>query len=313
MLLTEMIAVYLFDLHCDTITECKRLGKSLIHNDLHIDVDRGNQNDRWVQTFAFWLDDSYRGDSAYQHFLSQRDFLLGEIKANPQHLCLYHTGNEIKQNQCNVIMAVEGGHVLGGKLSRVEELKKLGVSYLTLVWNSDNEIGCGAQGSADGLTSFGKEVVREMERQGIIVDISHLNEAGFDDVCHIATKPIIATHSNARAICEHNRNLRDSQLEYLIQNKGLCGINLYPLFINGTMDCTFDDIIKHIEHILSLGGEHILAIGTDFDGAKMSTAINGIERLYSFYEYMLKWYDSNLLNKIFFENAKQFVDKNILI
>lgn len=305
--------MYLFDLHCDTITECKRLQKSLIKNDLHIDVDRGNQNDQWVQTFAFWLDDSYRGESAYQHFLSQREFLMKEIKENPQKLCLYQTGSPIKQNQCAVIMAVEGGHVLGGKIERVEELKKLGVSYLTLVWNSDNEIGCGAQGNEYGLTQFGKDVVREMERCNIIVDVSHLNEAGFEDVCKLAQKPIIATHSNARAICEHKRNLRDNQLQYLIENKGLCGINLYPLFINGTMDCSFDDIIKHIEHILSLGGEHILSIGTDFDGATMSTAINGIESLYSFYEYMLKWYDSIILNKIFFDNAKMFVDENISI
>lgn len=305
--------MYLFDLHCDTITECKKLNKSLIENDLHIDVDRGNKYEKWVQTFAFWLDDSLKGENAYQHFLDQRELLLNQINQNKEKICLYETGKEIEKNKCNVIMAVEGGHVLGGKIERVKELKKLGVSYLTLVWNSYNEIGSGVLGNGKGLTPFGKDVIKEMERVNIIVDVSHLNEVGFDDVCNIATKPIIATHSNAKSICNHDRNLNDNQLKYLIDHNGLCGINFYPLFINQADDCKYDDIIKHIEYILALGGKDILSIGTDFDGAKMPTQINGVERLYSFYEFMLKWYDNKILNKIFFENANNFVNENILI
>jgi len=304
--------MFIFDLHCDTISECLQKRENLKNNDLHIDLNRGNKIDNWIQTFAFWIDDKYKGEDAYNHFLSQRELLLQELDKNRDCAVLYDSNTGFTQGKCNVIMAVEGGHVLGGDLSLIKKLSELGVSYLTLTWNGDNEIGCGAKGSDGGLTPFGKLAVTELEKSNIIVDISHLNEAGFWDVCKIATKPIIATHSNSREIHNHKRNLYDEQLQYLIQHRGLCGINLYPLFVCGKDDCTIEDIGRHTDHILSIGGQDILSIGTDFDGATMPSELNGIETLYKLYENMLKWYGENITDKIFYYNAKSFIDINVI-
>lgn len=301
----------IFDLHCDTITECLRFNQSLYQNELHLDLKRGNQYQTWIQVFAFWINDCYRGERAYQQFLLQRELFLNELKNHPNEIELYHIGKEPSPHKCNAIMAVEGGHVLGGDIRKIEELSKMGITYLTLTWNADNEIGCGAQGSDDGLTPFGKEVVRELERCNMIVDVSHLNEAGFWDVCEIATKPIMATHSNARAVHDNKRNLRDSQLTFLIEQDGLCGLNFFTQFVNGTKDYTLDELKRHVDHVLCLGGEHILAIGSDFDGALMPKVLNGVQTLYILYENMVKWYGDTIANKVFYENAYCFYKRNL--
>lgn len=313
MLLMEMVQIYLFDLHCDTVSACLNKNKSLIQNDLHIDIVREKHLDRWVQVFALWLDDCFRGQTAYQHFLSQYNLLYNTIEHNPDLISLYDPELPEKAAVCNAIVAVEGGHVLGGSLERIEELSKMGVSYLTLVWNAENELGSGTgrHGNSQGLTRLGKDAVRELERCGIVVDVSHLNEAGFRDVSRLAAKPFIASHSNSWSICSHPRNLRDYQLQAIIEADGLCGINLYPLFINGSAEYEYDDIVRHIDHILNLGGERILAIGTDFDGAEMCNRINGIQTIHKFYEYMLKWYDRSFLDKMFYKNASDFYMTNV--
>lgn len=294
--------MYLFDLHCDTVSTCLVKQKSLLKNDLHLDIERGCAYEKWVQTFAFWLNDSYHGERAYQYFLEQYSFFQRTMKKDSR--LQYYGDNQ--RNTCQVLLSVEGGHALGGKLSRAEEMQKMGISFFTLVWNGENELGSGVLGTG-GLTPFGKEVVTELERCHIVVDISHLNEAGFNDICEIAKRPIAATHSNARKVCDNPRNLWDNQLLYLINSNGLCGINLYPLFVNGEKDCSYEDILRHIEHILALGGADILAIGTDFDGAAMPSRLNGVERLYSLYEFMLKYYNREIVDKIFYYNASRFV------
>ena len=303
----------LFDLHCDTVTGCLNTGKSLAENDLQLDLKRGNQLGTWVQVFACWLDTCYVGEEAYQRFLEQRALLLGEIEKFPNAIELFQTGKEVNANQCSAVLAVEGGHVLGGKIEHVKDLKQQGVSFLTLVWNDDNELGSGPYGSAKGLTTFGREVVAELEKQNIIIDISHLNEKGVADVFALATKPLVATHSNSRHVHEHKRNLDDTQLTYLIEYQGLCGINYYPAFVNGQEDCSLEDIKAHIEHILELGGEDILALGSDFDGAPMPSFLGGVDGLCTFYGNVVKWYGEKIADKLFYDNAKQFIDKNIIV
>ncbi|MEG0691509.1 MAG: membrane dipeptidase [Oscillospiraceae bacterium] len=303
----------LFDLHCDTITECLDKGKSLVTNDLQLDLERGNQLGTWVQVFACWLDTKYVKEDAYNRFLQQRALLLHEIDNHPNQIGLYHTGTQVTQHKCLAILSVEGGHVLGGKLEHIQDLKELGVSFLTLVWNGDNEIGCGAKGSDRGLTSFGREAVAELENRNIIIDISHLNEKGTEDVFGLVKKPLVATHSNSRLIHDNKRNLYDEQIRYLIANDGLCGFNYYPVFVNGKEDCTIDEFKRHLDHILSIGGEDILSLGSDFDGASMPSFLKGIDSLYIFYGNVLKWYGEKVADKLFYENAKRFVDENIIV
>lgn len=305
-----MSFINMFDLHCDTASECKNQGKHLSHNGLQLDITAKDCFVKWVQTFAFFIDDKFTGNGAFDEFMSQYNYFLNEVK-NSNDIFVYN-GN-ISMSAVNAVLSVEGGQVLEGNLERIPFLKQCGISFLTLVWNGNNELGSGCFGSERGLTNFGKEAVKSLEDNNIIVDISHLNRAGIDDICSICTKPIIATHSNSFAVNPHARNLTDAQLSYIIDNRGLCGINYYPLFINGENDCSLCDIRRHIDHILSVGGENILALGSDFDGAPMPSKLGNIRDVPSFYDKVTNWYGNSVANKIFFDNAMRFFEENVVV
>ena len=186
----------------------------------------------------------------------------------------------------------------------------MGVRVLSLVWNGENELAGGVQ-SEIGLTDMGKEAVRELERNRIIVDVSHLNTLGFWDLCEVAERPFIATHSNCFEICPHKRNLDDLQIQEIIHRKGLIGINFYPIFINGESDASFQEIRRHIRHILSLGGEDVLAVGSDFDGAAMPSRLDRIEKVPDWHQNLLKHFEPELVEKITFGNAQRFFTENL--
>ncbi len=299
-----------FDLHCDTVSACLEQGKSLYENDLQLDVQRGLSFEQWVQTFAFWIDDRYRGENAWNHFLTQYAFWAQEALKNRQAVTFLSDSHRVIPHHCNALLSIEGGAALGGCLERIKEIKKMGISFLTLTWNGSNELGSGVSGTG-GLTSLGREAVKELERQNVIVDVSHLNEEGFWDVAQIAEKPFIATHSNYRVLQEHPRNLKKEQVLELIQRQGLIGINFYPMFVTGGQDCRIEDIIRHIDGILSLGGEQVLSLGSDFDGARMPRDLSGIKGLEKLYQSMIKYFGKETTNCIFFDNAMRFVSENI--
>ncbi len=299
-----------FDLHCDTVSACLKQGKDLSENDLQLDLRRGLSFEHWVQTFAFWIDDCYREEDAWNHFLKQYAFWKKEALKNRQEMTFLSDSHGVSPHHCNAILSIEGGAALGGKLERIEQIKNMGISFLTLTWNGPNELGAGVSGMG-GLTPFGKEAVRELERQNVMIDVSHLNEEGFWDVAKIARKPFLATHSNYREVQEHPRNLKKEQVLELIQRKGLIGINFYPVFVTGGQNCRIEDILRHIEGILSLGGEQVLSLGSDFDGARMPRDLSGIKGLEKLYQSMIKYFGKELTNCIFYDNAMRFVSENI--
>ncbi len=297
-----------FDLHCDTVSTAMNKKSSLFENNLHIDLKRGLKNECWVQTFAFWIDDIYKGESAWENLLAQHSFFKEQFNKNKDKM--HYFDGEVKSRVCNYILSVEGGRAIAGKIDRIKTLKEMGISFFTLVWNGKNELASGVLAKG-GLTDLGKKAVDMLEKEGIIIDVSHLNEQGFYDLASIAKKPFVATHSNAYSICPHKRNLKNEQIKHLITSGGIIGINLYPLFVNGKDDYTIDEIIKHIEHILALGGENTLALGTDFDGADMPKAINQITALEKLYNSMVRYYNEDLTEKIMFNNAYRFARENI--
>ncbi|MBR5496005.1 MAG: membrane dipeptidase [Oscillospiraceae bacterium] len=296
----------LFDLHCDSISRCLDAGKSLLQNDFHLDIERGLSYENWVQTFAIFIHDDYEGHTAYERFLSQYNFFLSQMQKSQGKLVMF--GDKVKKGVCNAVLSVENGSMLENDIDRVKKLSQMGARFLTLCWNGENQI-CGGADTDKGLTDFGAQVVKECEESQIVVDVSHLNEKSFFGVCKIAQKPIVATHSNAKSVHNHRRNLTDAQIEQIADMKGLIGINLYPLFLNGKFDASVDDILRHIDHLLNKAGEKTLAIGTDFDGADMPTQINNIERLEILYKSVVKSYDENLAHQIFCNNALDFIQR----
>lgn len=302
----------LFDLHCDTLYRAFFENGGLFNNDFHISFDRIDSIEPYIQCMAIWVPDEFRNKNAIQLFENCRKKLNDELKDT--NIKIIYSQDDIIEIESKkgkgVVLTVEGGAVLGGKLENVDYLAKCGVKIMTLTWNGNCELGdgIGVEG-AKGLTDFGKSVVAKMEQNGIIVDVSHSSVPMFYDVAELSTRPFCATHSNSKQICPHRRNLTDEQFSIIKDKGGIVGLNLSRGFLREDEDkaCMLD-VLRHAEHFLSLGGEKTLAIGTDFDGTDIPIDMTGIESMNKLYELFLKHnYNEKLLEDIFFNNARNFL------
>lgn len=300
----------LFDLHCDTLYEMYEKNQRLYKNNLQVSLDKAKSIDKYIGCFAVWIPDNYREDRAVNFFDSVYKNFQNEIVKNSKHISQLYSGediNELSSEKMGVILAVEGGSVLGGDIDKIKYLYNCGVRVMTLTWNGENEIGGGSSKPESGITQIGTQIIKELEKIGIIIDVSHAGRKLFYDVCEISQKPFIATHSNSYSVCKHERNLTDDQINIIKENEGIIGITFCTRFLNSEKDASLHDIIKHIDHFLSMGAEKILAVGSDFDGADMPSEIKGIQDIGILYEYLLrKNYNESLVNDIFYNNAYNF-------
>jgi Zn-dependent dipeptidase, microsomal dipeptidase homolog len=294
-----------FDLHCDTITECFLKNEPLDENDLAVSVKGAEVFDVWAQIFAVWMPDDIRGQTAWRRFLDVAGTLRRQTEENGIPLC---TGAGALENAVQsgakraAILSIEGSAALGGRIENLKTAYALGVRLVTLTWNGGCEAGGGCL-DGGGLTPFGFALVREMEELGIIADVSHLSEKGFADLAHASGAPFVATHSDARAVCGNKRNLTDDQFREIVRRGGVVGLNLYPPFMGSD---SIRAILPHIDHFLSLGGENTLAVGADFDGARMPKEIAGIADMAKFHALLQRNYGETVAEKIFFCNAYNF-------
>lgn len=302
----------LFDLHCDTLYRAVTEKKTLNEGDFHISLNRGAKYESWLQCFAIWIPDDIRGKDALSLFDNAVSKFKSEIQNNTDIIKPCGTKNDIKsvceENGHGAILTVEGGAALAGDINKLDYMAECGVKIITLTWNGTCELGDGIEvNNPIGITKFGKEAVTRMEKLGIAVDVSHASEKLFYDVCEISTKPFIATHSNARRVCSHKRNLTDDQFKIIRNIGGVVGINFCDYFLRDNGGANFSDILKNVEYFLSLGGEKTVCMGTDFDGTDMPKGIKGIESINDLYEYFLRHnYPESLLDDIFFNNAYRF-------
>ena len=175
--------------------------------------------------------------------------------------------------QANILLTIEGGEVFTGGLQTVDAFALWGVRIAALVWNNENPFAYPAMGGSDkGLTTVGRKLVARMNEQHMAVDVSHLNEAGVKDALKISRKPIIATHSCARALCDHPRNLTDEQLKAIFDMGGYVGVNFYPVFLSPKGVADIDTVIDHVAHMTALGGGKHVGMGSDFDGIETTPA-----------------------------------------
>jgi len=257
----------LFDLHCDTLSRCIKQSEPLAFAGGHLSLERGARYERWGQVFAVFVPDNLHGEAAADHADGALEF--------------YRCQEPIIRQVCRPVLAVENGSALAGDLRRLDDFAERGVRIFALTWNGANELGHGARcDPALGLTDFGKSAVKRMFGLGIIPDVSHLNEAGFWDVAALAKEhdePFWATHSNCAAVHPHPRSLEDGQLKAIFESGGLAGINLFIDFLGGAG--TAWDVARHLEHMIELGGEDHVALGSDFDGCEIHPSLAGIEKL----------------------------------
>lgn len=309
-----------FDLHCDTLYKCLENNKDFYRNGFDVSLENTSKYNAYVGCFAVWIPDEFRGEKALDLFTRAADKLDFQKKLFTQRFEVLQNREDLnaldslsKNNNVCVILTVEGGAAIAGKLENLDYIRNRGVRIMTLTWNGRCEIGdgVGVQNSS-GLSDFGKKVIPRMEELGIIVDVSHASEKLFYDVCENSKKPFIATHSNSKKICNHRRNLSDEQFEIIKNKKGLVGINFCKDFLSGNHAAGMDDVRAHIEHFLELGGESVISFGSDFDGCDISEEISGVDCVEALYEYFLrKNYNQKLINAIFFDNAYNFMLNNL--
>ena len=301
------------DLHCDSITRAYDGGFTLDDARLHLSPAHIPPGCHWLQVMAIYVPDALRGTAAVAYFDHAYSFYQEYLQTNPDKIAvlenLRDADNAMQANKFTGILSVEGGAVLQGDADNVDMLYDKGVRLLTLTWNSANEL-CGGVLSGGGFTPAGRAVVQRMEKRGMIVDVSHLSDEGFFELCDFAEKPFIASHSNARAVCPHPRNVTDDMFREIISRGGLVGLNFYEHFIKEGGTAHPDDMLRHIHHLLELGGEDTLALGSDFDGADIPDYISGAEKVPYFEDVMLRSGISQFaVTKIMSANALRFFAK----
>ncbi|MBR2177362.1 MAG: membrane dipeptidase [Clostridia bacterium] len=305
----------LFDMHCDTLYRAYTENSTLYDDSFHISFNKVRSISPYIQCLAVWIPDEYRGEAAWQLFEGCVGKLKEQLENKDIEWC--KTAEDIRRVAENkskgIILTVEGGAVLGGAIDKIQALYDKGVRMMTLTWNGKNELGDGIGEEAEGgLTDFGREAVREMERVGVIVDISHAGEKLFWDVAGITEKPFVASHSNIRALAPHRRNLTDEQFAVLISREGLTGLNFCAEFLNkNKTNAQMYDIIRHAEYFIAVGGEKCVAMGGDFDGADIPSDMSGIEAMEKLHEMFTDYFGRDITNDIFFGNAYRFFTDNL--
>ncbi len=304
----------IMDAHCDTAGELLDKQASLFSNSGHLSLEMMQQYGGYVQFFAAWI--SKNEKNPILRTLTILDYLKREIKKNQQRImevnCVQDLTCALAAGKCGAVLAIEDARALSGSLATLRMYHALGVRAMTLAWNDDNDVTDGANSlCGNGLTAFGRQVVQEMNRLHMIVDVSHISSKGFWDVLSVSSAPVMASHSNCMALCPHPRNLDDEQIKALIQSQGFMGINLYPPFLSQDGRADVKKILAHIEHILELGGENILGLGSDFDGVDYlpDGVSNAAEYVHLFEEMKSRGYSDALIDKITHQNMIRFMNR----
>ena len=234
--------VFYADAHCDTLIYAKKKGSSLFDHPGHVNLKMlESLSDKFLQFMAIWINPKCknikkRAMEVIGFYKEQEKDIAGKINGG-------------------LILSLEGGETLDGSIDSLFEFYDRGARSLCLTWNGENALGCGCLVSDKlftGLTCFGKQVVREMDKLHMIIDCSHSSKALFFDVAELCAGPFMASHSNCFSICSHPRNLSDDQLRIIGEKKGFVGINLYPSFLSDSGSAGEDSIMAHIDHALNI-------------------------------------------------------------
>lgn len=303
-----------FDLHCDTAYAL--LGEkfdsigSLRKNELHVDLERAQSFPGYAQCFACYTSPMQQlpGNlSIIGLFERELSAILQQIDQNSELIRLAYSADEIEENKKHGIMSalltIEGPAGFDYNVELLEDLYKIGFRMTTLGWNEKNPLS-GSCITGGGLTEQGRAYVREAQRLGMVVDVSHLSDEGFWDIMEISQKPVVASHSNSRTVQNVPRNLTDEMYLEICKTGGTAGINLCCDFLGNTP--TVDTVCDHILHLLDIAGDdRYISLGADFDGTEhLPVGISGVQDYPRLAERLSeRGLDDKTLENIFWNNA----------
>ena len=311
-----------FDLHCDTalalagFCNYSKNPANLRKNNLHIDLTRASTLSGYAQCFACFtttLPEFPQNVSVPDVFERELTSVLREIEDNGDLIRLAYSAKEIEENRdlgiMSGILTIEGPAGFEFDPELLENLYQIGFRITTLGWNEQNPL-TGSCVTGGGLTEQGREYVLEAQKVGMVVDVSHISDAGFWDIMDITQKPIIASHSNSRALCNVPRNITDEMFLAICKTGGTVGVNMYRGFLG--QYATIDTVCDHILHFLSVAGsDRHISLGSDFDGMDLlPNGISGVQDYQKLADRLLsRGLDELSVHRIFWDNALGVIDR----
>jgi len=263
------------DAHCDTLLSVQAGERGLAERSTQgqIDIPRLLDGGVTAQVFALFIEDRYLPAAAAKQTLRLLDTLYGALTDHAAQLMLALKAEDIErakaEHKVAAIIGFEGAEALEGELGLLRMFYRLGLRLLTIAWSRRNQAadGVAEAGTGGGLTNFGRQLVEQCNKLGIVLDISHLAPAGVADVLEASTAPIVASHSNAHALCPDARNLTDEQLAGVARTGGVVGVTFVPAFIDQDEEqASLNRLLYHIDHIVGVAGIDHVGLGSDFDG-----------------------------------------------
>lgn len=308
------------DMHCDTAGRIFYENLSLDKNICQIDIDKLKRGNCFGQVFAIFVDQKLNFNS-YNEFNKIYDRFMKEIEKNSSQIEIVRNVEELikaeSANKIGAFLSIEEGEVIRGSIKKLHDVYDKGVRIITITWNYKNKLGYPNykfKYKEKGITKKGREVVMECERLGILPDASHLSDGGFYDLIHICRKPFIASHSNARAVTNHPRNLTDDMIKALSMKGGVMGLNFCSNFLNDKNNSfsSLEEITMHAKHIKNVGGIDVLAIGSDFDGIENEVEIADASQFDKLYHTLKKIsFTDDEIEQVFYGNVMRVFKETI--
>ena len=252
-----------------------------------------------------------------EHFARALDYFTEQLRENEDRITLCRTMREadaaMAAGKAAAFLAIEGAEAVREDPGLLEAAYEKGVRMVSLVWNLPNSLSGSCQ-TGEGLSEKGKDFFRRAQRLGMLVDVSHLSERGFWDMTELAEKPIVASHSDAFAVCPHPRNLTDAQFRAICDLDGTVGLNLYGPFLTQEKTPTLDDLRRHLDHFLALGGEGHLALGADLDGCEiLPEGFAAVDDYNALGDYLVKTgYSDETIQNLFCNSLRKVVTTCIM-
>ena len=261
--------MFIVDGHCDTIQVALDRNMDLEEGSLSFNLKQAMQKAPILQMTAAYISPKY--EKSFQRACDIINHFERQIKKYPEELLQVKTKEDIltveQEKKIGCLLTIENGRAIEDKLENIEYFYKKGVKVMSITWNEDNLLGCGALTKQDnGLTEYGKQYVQKLNEKKMIVDVSHSSEKTFWDTIKINERPSIATHSCCYSLCQHPRNLKDEQIKQIARNNGIVGICYCTNFLSETGIAGTKEIAEHIAHIANLVGVDCVGLGSDFDG-----------------------------------------------